>query len=74
MADSKGVIYKGRTDGMNKYKEFFANDTKTRTLADAMKGADAFIGCSAKGLVSKDMVKSMAKNRSSSRWPIRIQK
>ncbi|MFL5784349.1 MAG: NADP-dependent malic enzyme [Bacteriovoracaceae bacterium] len=62
MADSKGVIYKGRTDGMNKYKEFFANDTKCRTLADAMVGADAFIGCSAKGLVSKDMVKSMAKD------------
>ncbi len=62
MADSKGVIWKGRTDGMNKYKEMFANDTKCRTLADAMKDADAFIGCSAKGLVSKDMVKSMAKN------------
>ncbi|MGE3609276.1 MAG: NADP-dependent malic enzyme [Bacteriovoracaceae bacterium] len=62
MCDSKGVIYKGRTDGMNKYKEFFANDTKARTLADAMKDADAFVGCSAKGLVSKDMVKSMAKN------------
>jgi malate dehydrogenase (oxaloacetate-decarboxylating)(NADP+) len=62
MADSKGVIYKGRTDGMNKYKEFFANETKTRTLADAMVDADCFIGCSAKGLVSKDMVKSMAKN------------
>ena len=62
MCDSKGVIYKGRTDGMNKYKEFFANDTKARTLGDAMKDADCFIGCSAKGLVSKDMVKSMAKN------------
>jgi malate dehydrogenase (oxaloacetate-decarboxylating)(NADP+) len=62
MCDSKGVIYKGRTDGMNKYKDFFANDTKSRTLADAMKDADCFIGCSAKGLVSKDMVKSMAKN------------
>jgi malate dehydrogenase (oxaloacetate-decarboxylating)(NADP+) len=62
MADSKGVIWKGRTDGMNKYKEMFANETKCRTLADAMVGADAFIGCSAKGLVSKDMVKSMAKN------------
>lgn len=60
MCDSKGVIYKGRTDGMNKYKEFFANDTKHRTLADAMKGADSFVGCSAKGLVSKEMVKSMA--------------
>ncbi len=62
MADSKGVIYKGRTEGMNKYKDVFANDTKARTLADAMKDADCFIGCSAKGLVSKDMVKSMAKN------------
>jgi malate dehydrogenase (oxaloacetate-decarboxylating)(NADP+) len=62
MADSKGVIFKGRSDGMNKYKEIFANDTKARTLADAMKDADCFIGCSAKGLVSKDMVKSMAKN------------
>lgn len=62
MCDSKGVIWKGRTDGMNEYKEFFANSTKARTLADAMNGADAFIGCSAKGLVSKDMVKSMAKN------------
>lgn len=62
MADSKGVIWKGRTDGMNKYKDFFANDTKARTLADALKNADCFIGCSAKGLVSKDMVKSMAKN------------
>jgi malate dehydrogenase (oxaloacetate-decarboxylating)(NADP+) len=62
MCDSKGVIYKGRTDGMNKYKDFFANDTKARTLGDALKGADCFIGCSAKGLVSKDMVKSMAAN------------
>ena len=62
MADSKGVIYKGRTDGMNKYKEAFANDTKARTLADALNGADALIGCSAKGLVSKEMVKTMAKD------------
>lgn len=60
MVDSKGVIYKGRTDGMNKYKDMFANDTKARTLADAMKGCDVFIGCSAKGLVTQDMVKSMA--------------
>jgi len=62
MVDSKGVIYKGRTEGMNKYKEKFSVDTKLRTLADAMKDADAFVGCSAKGLVTKDMVKSMAKN------------
>ena len=62
MADSKGVIYKGRTDGMNKYKDAFANETKCRTLADALVNADALIGCSAKGLVSKDMVKTMAKD------------
>ncbi len=62
MVDSKGVIYKGRTEGMNKYKEAFANTTKARTLSDAMKDADCFIGCSAKGLVTKDMVKSMAAN------------
>ena len=62
MVDSKGVIFKGRTEGMNKYKDAFANETSARTLADAMKGADCFIGCSAKGLVSKDMVKSMAKD------------
>jgi malate dehydrogenase (oxaloacetate-decarboxylating)(NADP+) len=62
MCDSKGVIWEGRTEGMNEYKAFFANNTKCRTLADAMKDCDAFIGCSAKGLVSKDMVKSMAKD------------
>lgn len=62
MCDSKGVIYKGRKEGMNSYKEDFAVETKKRTLADALDGCDAFIGCSAKGVVSKDMVKSMAKN------------
>ena len=62
MVDSKGVIYKGRTEGMNVYKEAFANETKARTLSDAMKDADCFIGCSAKGLVSQDMVRSMAKD------------
>jgi len=62
MCDSKGVIWEGRTEGMNEYKAFFANNTKCRTLGDAMKDADCFVGCSAKGLVSKDMVKSMAKD------------
>jgi malate dehydrogenase (oxaloacetate-decarboxylating)(NADP+) len=60
LADSKGVCYKGRTEGMNEYKEYFANETDKRTLADAMEGADLFLGCSVAGLVSKDMVKSMA--------------
>lgn len=62
MCDSNGAIYKGRTAGMNKYKDEFAIETKARTLTDAMVGADCFIGCSAKGLVNQEMVKSMAKN------------
>jgi malate dehydrogenase (oxaloacetate-decarboxylating)(NADP+) len=62
LCDTKGVVYKGRTDGMNPYKEFFAVDTKCRTLGDAMKGADVFAGVSVKGVVTKEMVKSMAKN------------
>jgi len=62
LVDTKGVVYKGRKEGMNPYKEYFAQDTKMRTLADAMKGADVFLGCSVKGLVSQDMVRSMAKN------------
>lgn len=62
MVDTVGVIYKGRKEKMNEYKEQFAQETKARTLADAMKGADVFVGLSSKGLVSKDMVKSMAKN------------
>ncbi|MEW6511140.1 MAG: NADP-dependent malic enzyme [Bacteroidota bacterium] len=62
LCDTKGVVYKGRTEGMNKYKEFFAVDTRARTLADAMKGADVFAGVSVKGVVTKEMVKSMAKD------------
>lgn len=62
MCDSKGVVYKGRTDGMNKYKERFANGTKARTLKEAMAGADVFCGCSVAGAVTQDMVKAMAKD------------
>ena len=62
LVDTNGVVYKGREKGMNPYKEFFAVDTKARTLADAMKGADVFAGVSVKGVVTKDMVKSMAKD------------
>jgi malate dehydrogenase (oxaloacetate-decarboxylating)(NADP+) len=62
LCDTKGVIYKGRTDGMNQWKSAHAVETKTRTLAEAMKGADVFLGLSVKGAVTKDMVKSMAKN------------
>lgn len=60
LCDTRGVIYKGRPDGMNKWKEEKASDTKCRTLAEAMNGADVFLGLSAKGAVTKDMVASMA--------------
>ncbi len=62
MCDSKGVIYKGRKEGMNKYKEKFAVETSARTLADAVKGADVFLGCSVKGAMTQDMVRDMAPN------------
>jgi len=62
MVDTKGVIYKGRTAGMNPYKEKFARDTDARTLADAMRGADVFAGVSVKGMVTQEMVKTMAKD------------
>ncbi|HEY3288924.1 MAG TPA: NADP-dependent malic enzyme [Anaerolineae bacterium] len=60
MCDSKGVIYKGRTAGMNVYKEEFARDTPARTLAEALAGADVFIGLSVAGAVNQEMVKRMA--------------
>jgi len=59
MCDSKGVIYKGRKEGMNPYKEKFAADTDARTLADAIKGADVFMGVSTANVVTKEMVASM---------------
>lgn len=62
MVDTKGVIYKGRTAGMNKYKEHFAQDTPHRTLAEAVKGADVLLGLSAKGAFTQDMIRSMAPN------------
>jgi len=60
MVDSRGVIYKGREHGMNIYKEEFAIETTRRTLAEAMVGADVFVGCSSAGIVTKEMVDSMA--------------
>ena len=60
VCDSKGVIYKGRTERMDGIKEGLAVDTEARTLADAMVDADVFIGLSVKGLVSQDMLRSMA--------------
>jgi malate dehydrogenase (oxaloacetate-decarboxylating)(NADP+) len=60
MVDTKGVIYKGRTEGMNKYKERFVADTEARTLTDAMRGADVFYGLSSANILSPEMVKLMA--------------
>jgi len=60
LCDTKGVIYQGRTEGMNQWKSAHAVKTKARSLAEALEGADVFFGLSAKGAVSKDMVKSMA--------------
>ena len=60
LCDSKGVIFKGREQGMNQWKSAHAADTPARTLADALEGADCFIGLSVKGAVTKAMVKSMA--------------
>ncbi len=62
LCDSKGVIYQGRTDGMNQWKSAHAVPTKDRSLEDAMRGADVFFGLSVAGAVTPDMVKSMAKN------------
>jgi malate dehydrogenase (oxaloacetate-decarboxylating)(NADP+) len=58
--DTKGVIYRGRKEGMNQWKSAYAVETKARTLAHALEGADAFFGLSAAGAVTKDMVRSMA--------------
>jgi malate dehydrogenase (oxaloacetate-decarboxylating)(NADP+) len=60
MLDSKGVIYKGRTEGMNKYKEEFAIDTDRRTLADAVRGCDVFYGLSVANVLTPEMVKTMS--------------
>ena len=61
MIDRKGVIYRGR-ENLNQWKSSHANDTSDRTLDDAIKGADVFLGLSAKGALTKNMVKKMAKN------------
>jgi malate dehydrogenase (oxaloacetate-decarboxylating)(NADP+) len=62
LCDTKGVIYKGRAEGMNAYKERLAAETDARTLEDAMVGADIFFGVSAKGALTPEMLKTMAKD------------
>ncbi len=60
LVDTKGVIYQGRTEGMNQWKAAYASDTPARTLAEAMVGADIFFGLSAKGALTQEMVATMA--------------
>jgi len=60
VCDTKGVIYQGRTEGMNQWKSAHAANTELRSLEEAMNGADVFLGVSAKGAVTAEMVKSMA--------------
>ncbi len=62
LCDTKGVVYKGRTEGMNQWKSAHAVETKVRTLEEAMKGADIFFGLSVKGALTPEMVQTMAPN------------
>ncbi len=59
MVDSRGVLYQGRTDGMNPYKDNFAVDTDDRTLSDAVRGADVFYGLSVADILTPEMIKTM---------------
>ena len=61
LCDTKGVIYRGRTNGMNQWKSAHAVETKARSLEDALVGCDVFLGLSVKGAVTQEMVKTMAK-------------
>ncbi len=60
LADTKGIVYEGRTEGMNPYKQRFARKTEWRTLGDAVKGADVLVGLSVKGAFTPEMLRSMA--------------
>ena len=62
LCDTKGLVYTGRKEGMNVYKERFAKPSDWRTLADTIKDADVFVGCSSKGALTPEMLLSMAKN------------
>ncbi len=62
LCDTKGVVYQGRTDGMNQWKSAHAVKTDARSLADAVKGSDVFFGLSVKGALTPDMLRSMSAN------------
>ena len=60
LCDTKGVVYQGRTEGMNQWKSGHAVQTRARTLSEALEGADIFFGLSVKGAMTEDMVRGMA--------------
>ncbi|MEZ5356928.1 MAG: NADP-dependent malic enzyme [Bryobacteraceae bacterium] len=62
MCDTKGVIYRGRTEHMNRFKEQLANDTAARTLTEALVGADVLVGLSTANCITQDMIRPMAAN------------
>lgn len=61
LCDTKGLVYEGRKEGMNPYKEKFIKKSDLRTLGDVIVGADVFVGCSSKGVLTPDMINAMAK-------------
>ncbi len=71
MCDSKGVIYKGRTAGMNEFKEKYAVETEARTLQEALVGADVFIGLSVANCVTREWCAAWPRIRLSLPWPTR---
>jgi malate dehydrogenase (oxaloacetate-decarboxylating)(NADP+) len=62
LCDTKGLVHDDRTDGMNVYKKRFSKKTDMRTLGDVIAGADVFVGCSSKGVLTPEMIRSMAKD------------
>ncbi|GIS05542.1 MAG: hypothetical protein CM15mP109_02980 [Candidatus Dadabacteria bacterium] len=74
LCDSKGPIYIGREDNINQWKSAHAIQTKERTLADAVKGSDIFLGLSVKGALTPEMIKTMNKNPIILPWQILILK
>ncbi|HJW08077.1 MAG TPA: phosphate acyltransferase, partial [Holophagaceae bacterium] len=62
LCDTKGLVYEGRTEGMNAYKEKFKKPSDARTLGEIIAGADVFVGCSSKGVLTPEMVASMGPN------------
>ena len=74
LCDTKGVVYRGRQEGMNQWKSAHAIETPLRTLEEALKGADIFFGLSAKGALTAEMVREWRPTRSFSRWLIPIRK